>query len=484
MMTYQPAAQVDDLVDEEFPLLFMAKDQDTTYSQHPVRTMATSDSDETCSVDSRAKVLGSYALFEAKTKESQQEESSQPQDGSVEDAATLMEGVVEEAQDILEAIMEELHEADKGDLHFLEMGLTRNLSILPGDMVDAASFLNPPSQVPTAEPHGDLEAQKKKEEQACRPAIPLSAYLLLLSAVISLSSIGPLLQLQQNVTPTMKIVWRMACTTILLLPLAAMDIRKHGFPSLTAPQWMTFLLSTACYSVMTVSFVISLEYTAVGNAVILSNSLALILLLGKLCMGDPVTLLEGGGAMLAFGGAVLCSKDSAEARSSAPTSGLLGDAFAILSAIGGVGYLVFAKTSRQHMSLYLFIFLTMSVGTLMILLFQILVLGETVTWDRDPNHGVWGFLIVGEADRLPLEVTMVVVCNFFGSMGYVRAMQYFDNLVISSAMLLEPVAAEFMACFVGVGSLPGLQGWLGIALVALGTLAVIYKANGGKSVQH
>jgi drug/metabolite transporter (DMT)-like permease len=349
-------------------------------------------------------------------------------------------------------------------------------------MVDAASFLTPPSQVPTEEPHGDLEAQKKEEEQAWHPAIPLSAYLLLLSAVISLSSIGPLLKLQQDVTPTMKIVWRMAGTAILLLPLAAMDIRKHGFPSLSAPQWMTFLLSTACYSVMSVSFVTALQYTAVGNAVILANSLALILLLGKVCVGAPVTLREGGGAMLAFGGAVLCSQYSAEARSSAPTSGLMGDAFAILSAVGGVGYLVFAKTSRQHMSLYLFMFLTMSVGTLMILLFQILLLKDTVTWDRDPNHGVWGFLVVGQADRLPLEVTMVVVCNLFGTMGYVRAMQYFDNLVISSATLLEPVVAELMASFVGVGSLPGWQGWLGNALVAVGTFAVIYKTNDGKSV--
>jgi hypothetical protein len=118
----------------------------------------------------------------------------------------------------------------------------------------------------------------------------------------------------------------------------------------------------------------------------------------------------------------------------------------------------------------------------MMLLLQIVVLNETVTWDRDPNHGVWGFLVVGEADRLPLEVTMVVVCNLLGTMGYVRAMQYFDNLVISSATLLEPVVAEFMACFAGVGMLPGWQGWLGNALVALGTFAVIYKTNGGKSM--
>jgi hypothetical protein len=146
----------------------------------------------TCSVDSNeqgTKVLGSYVAFKATTTKESQQEESQPQDGVVKDAATLMEGVVEEAQDVGDTIMEELHEADEDNLHFLGMCLTCNLSILPGDVVDAASFLNPPSQkVPSKEPCGDLEAQKKKKEQSFHPAIPLSAYLLLFSAVISLSS--------------------------------------------------------------------------------------------------------------------------------------------------------------------------------------------------------------------------------------------------------------------------------------------------------
>ena len=62
-------------------------------------------------------------------------------------------------------------------------------------------------------------------------------------------------------------------------------------------------------------------------------------------------------------------------------------------------------------------------------------------------------------------------------------MQYFDNLVISSAALLEPVVAEFMACFLGVGHLPGIEGWLGNLLVGLGTFAVIYEDGRRKKEQ-
>lgn len=72
----------------------------------------------------------------------------------------------------------------------------------------------------------------------------------------------------------------------------------------------------------------------------------------------------------------------------------------------------------------------------------------------------------------------------FGALGYVRAMQYFDNLVISVAALMEPVVAEFLALLLGVGSLPGFLGWAGNALVAVGTFCVIAPSNmshgGGK----
>jgi drug/metabolite transporter (DMT)-like permease len=59
-------------------------------------------------------------------------------------------------------------------------------------------------------------------------------------------------------------------------------------------------------------------------------------------------------------------------------------------------------------------------------------------------------------------------------MGFVRAMQYFDNIIISVATLLEPMLATLIAVALGVGELPGTMGWIGNGLVAIGTLAVVY----------
>jgi drug/metabolite transporter (DMT)-like permease len=61
-------------------------------------------------------------------------------------------------------------------------------------------------------------------------------------------------------------------------------------------------------------------------------------------------------------------------------------------------------------------------------------------------------------------------------MGFVRAMQYFDNIIISVATLLEPMTATLIAFALGVGELPGTMGWIGNGLVVIGTLAVVYPS--------
>mmetsp|Transcript_25397 Transcript_25397/g.55803 ORF Transcript_25397/g.55803 Transcript_25397/m.55803 type:complete len:491 (+) Transcript_25397:149-1621(+) len=408
--------------------------------------------------------------------------------GRGETPQPLMDGVTEELHDITEAARREIHKADEDEMYMIEMGLTRSLSVIHDDVVEAGVLFQAKNKTPTEDKNkntDDIESgsgihKKSPSAEASSGIIPLSGYLVLVLAIVAMSTLGPLLQLQDDTTPSMKVLWRMCGTSLLLIPLALTDLYHHGgMPKLTTPQWFTFFLSTFSFVVMSIGFCVSLEYTAVGNAVILSNSLALILLVGKVCAGESVTMLEATGAMVAFSGALLCSRDSTQAMESDDEGfgkTLAGDLLAILSAIGGVGYVTFAKTSRAHLPLYLFTFLTMSVGASMVLVVQATLLGERVTWDCDVVHGIGGFLVWNRFDRLPLELMMVVVCNLAGTMGYVRAMSHFDSLAICSVQLLEPIIAEFLSNFAGVGALPGVLGWIGNAAVAGGTYLVLYES--------
>lgn len=409
---------------------------------------------------------------------------------AVEVKEAVQEAVVEEVAEIADMLMEELHEADDGNT-YLEFSLTRNFSIIPTDIERAVEVANHittgADEIPSLDdklpPTGTemetLELIKKAEAAvAAVVATPPSAYLLLAVAVFSLSAIGPLLQAQKDVDSTMKICWRQFATSCLLFPFAVVSVSKDGLPKLTSAQWFTFLLTSVSYTIMCVGFVLALEYTAVGNAVILSNSQSLLLLAGKMLVGHSVSNMEAAGALIAFCGAICCSIDSSQsAPASAGGKTFLGDFLGIVSSIGGVGYLIFAKQTRSHMNLYVFMYLNMLTGSLITLFFISFILRVPVTFDRNGSTGVFGWLNM-EADRLPLEIAMVIWCNFFGTLGYVRAMQFFDNLVICVAALTEPAVAELLAYVIGVGFLPGWKGWLGNGLVAAGTFAVVYRPHG------
>eukprot|EP00977_Amphora_coffeiformis_P028849 scaffold37478_cov176-Amphora_coffeaeformis.AAC.5 len=343
--------------------------------------------------------------------------------------ASLTEGLLEGVLDVKNALIEELNVADEGNTFFLDMTLARGMSMLPEDMVRVAEVTAPEPLVETDEgkPEKIIDPEKMplvegKPVEAAAVATPVSAYLLLATAVIALSSIGPLLNLQTGINPILKIYWRMSATAMTLSPLAVISVYNEGLPkTLDTTKKITLLVTAACYATMCVGFVLSLQYTAVGNAVILANSQSVLLLFGKLFVGERILCLEAAGAIFAFGGAALCSLDSAQdgggegagAATSNSHTTLFGDFLALVSATGGVFYLTFAKTVRPHVSLYLFMFLIMFLGSTMLLIFMFVFTNIEMTVDRDLATGIWGWMNV-QPDRLPLELTMVVLCNLFG----------------------------------------------------------------------
>lgn len=202
--------------------------------------------------------------------------------------------------------------------------------------------------------------------------------------------------------------------------------------------------------------------------------------MGKACVGEPVVLMEGGGALLAFIGAMLCSRDS-EGSSEDGEHALWGDGLAFLSAIFGVGYLTFAKAVRPSLPVTIFMCLNMIFGSFLVLIF-IMCSAINISFSADPYHGLFGWM-AWRPDRILVEIWIVVVCNVLGTMGFVKAMASFENIIIAVATLLEPMIASFIAFELKVGLLPGPLGWIGNVFVMMGTFFVVYpsvnKGGGG-----
>jgi drug/metabolite transporter (DMT)-like permease len=337
--------------------------------------------------------------------------------------------ILDECRSVRDAFVAHVDEASAGgtDDYFLSMGLTKNLSLLPsrpemiqalGEMREAFGSirLNVPL-LPSSTRHTEDSKVLDEEEQAettTKERIPLRAYITLGSAVCALSSIGPFLAKQVDVDPTMKIVWRFQGTAILLSPFAIRSLHVDGIPTLTFAQWGTFFMASASYSVLCVAFAMSLNYTTVANATILTNSQSVLLVAAKIFLGQQgVVVLEGVGVTTAFLGGFLCAKESAESEDS-PTTGrwsLWGDALGIISSIGGIGYIILGKSLRSHIPVHIFMVLNMATASFIILMYMYMTEVE-ISWDRHVNHGVFGWMNL-QGDRLPLELATVIVSHVF-----------------------------------------------------------------------
>ena len=181
--------------------------------------------------------------------------------------------------------------------------------------------------------------------------------------------------------------------------------------------------------------------------------------------------------VVAFSGAIMCSLDSSQESTDQDQekNAVLGDVLAILSAIFGVGYLTVAKVVRAKMSVTFFITCVMFVGSLMTL--ACVAASEDLTFDMNVYHGVFGgFDLSAPYYRIAVLAYLAIVVNGAGTMGYIRAMQAFDNTVIAVSTLLEPLIASIIAWFFHAGLLPGIEGWIGNLLVVFGTLGVVYPS--------
>ena len=271
--------------------------------------------------------------------------------------------------------------------------------------------------------------------------VPVIGYVILFSGLFALASVGAALDLQVGPSPFMKTLWRQTATCLVLLPMVYKSFQQEGKPDLEAKEWPMLLVASACYTYMTLAFVMALEMTTLANAFVLSNMTSLVIILGRAVLGLPVLPLEGSGAVTGFLGAAVCAQAQAakvpileigtrmlEVVGPHDNSmAMAGNLVAFSASFGTAAYLLIAKSLRPKMDLFVFMAIIMGFGAILLVPVMYLI-GEELTLDRHPDHGAFGWLNL-QADRLPLELYMAIVCNCLGTTGYIAVMKYFDPIV-------------------------------------------------------
>lgn len=163
---------------------------------------------------------------------------------------SIAEDVVSEARLVRHSWQTEMKDAQTGKTYFLDMNMTRSLSILPEELhlvVEETTGI-----------HVDM-----KEEIV--PATKYGPYLALLLAVLAVSSNGSALSLLHGVEAPLKLYWRMTCTYLVLSPFAIrMMTKTGGLPNMNVAQWLTFLGAAICYTGNGLLYIYALQYTSIG----------------------------------------------------------------------------------------------------------------------------------------------------------------------------------------------------------------------------
>ena len=209
------------------------------------------------------------------------------------------------------------------------------------------------------------------------------------------------------------------------------------------------------YVIFLGTFIYALDMTSVSHAYIFNNCHSLLLVFGKLLFRQPVTGAQLTGTIIGLVGGIVTTLDFHPSDPNAPITlpSMEGDFVAFLGAIGGVLYLTQAERLRPNVDLMVFMYYLDLIGA-GILLTLLVCMGVPLEFSMDPAVGLYGWM-TPVANRLPVALYIVFVCDFIGTMGYVRGLYYFEPIVISMVMLLEPIIATVIGIFAQVEAIPG-----------------------------
>jgi drug/metabolite transporter (DMT)-like permease len=109
-------------------------------------------------------------------------------------------------------------------------------------------------------------------------------------------------------------------------------------------------------------------------------------------------------------------------------------------------------------------FLTMLIFSLCAMLFE----GSEFNLNR--TNGLFGWL--DSTNCFTVTFFYGFFATFFGSVGYILSMQYFNPFVCMNAFLLEPFFAQILGYFYGIDQAPGLMTVFGTIIITISLIMV------------
>jgi len=249
--------------------------------------------------------------------------------------------------------------------------------------------------------------------------------------------------------------WRLSLATLLLSPLSLGPLRRE-WGGLTGRERWLLLAAGGCLSLHFAFWISSLDYTSVSSSVILvsTNPLWVALIL-RFVLREQIAGRSVVAIVVALAGAAIIGAGDLTLSPRA----LLGDLLALLGAVAGSAYFMLGRAVRRKLSTLAYVWPCYAVAAILLIGYT-LAAGQPLLGYGLPTYGMFALLAIGP--------------QILGHSSYNWALGYFTPVLVTIALLGEPIGASVLA-FLVLGEAPPLGVWIGGPLILAGMLLAAWQ---------
>jgi drug/metabolite transporter (DMT)-like permease len=300
---------------------------------------------------------------------------------------------------------------------------------------------------------------------------PTFAWLILATSVLAVSSAGAVFQLIGDVNPILRASWRLQATALILLPpfiYQVVNLRNNDAETLSRIKDKRVILaiigSSICLWIHFGSWVWSLDHTSLTHSLLFVTAHPLVIVAGLYFLGKQISARQASGALLGFLGAGITLLGVTNEGGVT----LIGDFAAFIGAIAIVGYLVAGRVLREWMPLFIYAFPVTLIASILLGLSSIAIEGTSLG-GLPAVSSLFGW---SDILWLPAIAYLAIGPGLIGHTGINGVLRWFPPLVISVAVLFEPLIGSLIGWFLGTTNVPGVYTWLGGIFLILGVIMV------------
>ena len=262
--------------------------------------------------------------------------------------------------------------------------------------------------------------------------------MLLFVALFAVSSAGAVLQSMTEVPPILRASWRMQGTALILLPGFIYQLYNTDRSVFELKDMLIILISSIFLAAHFGSWVWSLDHTSLVHSLLFVTSHPLVVVLLMPILGLEIRRGHILGASIGFFGAALTLKDI----DSGGEVTLIGNLFAFIGAVTVVGYLFSGRylRSERNMPLFIYAFPVTFLSSLWLIPTS-LILEDTSFSQVVPEVSVFGWI----------DISWIIWVGYLslgpgllGHTGINAVLRWFSPLIVSIALLFEPVIGGFI----------------------------------------